>query len=577
MDASTQEDLPLSMPSEEEPTPSSGSTRNGNSPPSRQVSNISLPNKKSGLFGTSSNMINSIVGAGIIGIPFALSKAGIVAGVLMFFLVAYLTDKSLRIIVELASFHPKLRNLGVLTYEDLARIPFGRFGAAYVLTVMFVLAYGAMVAYLLVIKDNVPAVLGLADAGRGSFLEAEVTMIVTSFIIILPLSMMRDMATLAKTSLLSVLADVFLTGFVIAYSPVKSTVSEAGGFGRVLKENWINRDVFIGLGIISFAMACQHSAFIVSNSLKDHNAERWATVTFRSVSAATFLCLLLGMTGYLGFLDETEGDILVNFDSDSIVANAGRVLLSITMFFTYPMEAFVARHVLVALFYNGDMDGVTIGPNGDVVPLPKVMGVLGRRHIITLVIYVATLIPALIVNDLGPVLSITGSLGASCIAYVASGALYLGINGEEFLEYCRNMLESRGYKVEKRQKPSEVELPVVGDATATMASPDSDNGTTDEIPLIPSGIKPFWWYLCLFPVWVFLASWGATGTRNFLRSMEGYTSDVDSHVDSANVIGPRKRDYYISMFLITFGILAAVVGVISNIYVEVRHIFYTPT
>jgi hypothetical protein len=44
---------------------------NGRAPPSHQVSNISLPIKKSGLIGTSSNLVNSIVGAGIIGSPYA--------------------------------------------------------------------------------------------------------------------------------------------------------------------------------------------------------------------------------------------------------------------------------------------------------------------------------------------------------------------------------------------------------------------------------------------------------------------------------------------------------------------------
>ena len=60
---------------------------------------------------------------------------------------------------------------------------------------MFVLAYGAMVAYLLIIKDTVPTILGLSDAGKGNFIEAEVTMIVTSVLIVLPLSMMRDMVS----------------------------------------------------------------------------------------------------------------------------------------------------------------------------------------------------------------------------------------------------------------------------------------------------------------------------------------------------------------------------------------------
>ena len=128
---------------------------------------------------------------------------------------------------------------------------------------------------------------------------------------------------------------------------------------------------------------------------------------------------------------------------------------------------------MIALVYKGDMDGVTIGPNREIVPLPKIWRIFGGRHFVTLMIYIATLIPALLVDNLGPVLSLTGVLGASCIMYVACGAVYLGINGEEFLEYCQNILESWGYKVNKRPKPTEVELPVGGNATATMPAPQN--------------------------------------------------------------------------------------------------------
>jgi hypothetical protein len=85
-------------------------------PQSPGVSNISMPETKSGLIGASSNLVNSIVGAGIIGIPYAMRQSGIVVGIFLLVLVAYLTDKSLRIIIELACFHPKLKRLGVLTY-----------------------------------------------------------------------------------------------------------------------------------------------------------------------------------------------------------------------------------------------------------------------------------------------------------------------------------------------------------------------------------------------------------------------------------------------------------------------------
>mmetsp|Transcript_29450 Transcript_29450/g.80919 ORF Transcript_29450/g.80919 Transcript_29450/m.80919 type:complete len:591 (-) Transcript_29450:160-1932(-) len=566
-------------------------------PPLRQVSSIPDPKTKAGLFGVICNMTNSIVGAGIIGIPYALSQSGFVAGILLFILVAWLTDKSVRMIVELSLFHPKLKNLGVRTYEDLARIPFGRFGGLFVMSGMLVLAYGAMVSYLLIIKDTVPVIFGVAKANEGDFWEREFIMIVTSLIIVLPLSCMRDLANLVYTSFFSVLADIFLVGFVMGYSPINSSLEAAGGFGEVLKDNFVNARLFIGFGVMSFAMTVQHSAQLVANALENNTPERWAKVSFRSVALAAILCLLLGIFGYLGFLDDTRGNILNNFESDSVMANAGRALLAITMFFTYPMEAYVARHVLVQLIYKGDMDGNTIGPNAEIVPLPKMCGILGRREILTLSLYLASLLPALIVNDLGPVLSITGSLGASIVAYVASGMLYLGINGEEFLQYCREMLENHGYKMDKTPKPTEVELPVAGDAQATMATKadaESSDATTTTGTVVgefdlPRGIKPWWWYLGGFPIWVAIARRGAVGTRNFLTQYfhdqvqsqagtdeDGATHEVDLDADES-AMGATKGDYYVSMFLIAFGLVATIVGIASNIYVQVNEVFYTPT
>lgn len=91
-------------------------------PPRRQVSNVPVPNVRSGLGGASSNLINSIVGAGIVGIPFALKESGLLAGTALLLLASYFTDKSLRVLVELAHFSPRLAGRGVLTYEDLMSV-----------------------------------------------------------------------------------------------------------------------------------------------------------------------------------------------------------------------------------------------------------------------------------------------------------------------------------------------------------------------------------------------------------------------------------------------------------------------
>ena len=75
-----------------------------------------------------------------IGIPYAIRNAGLLAGILLLLLVSWMTDKSLRILIELANFHPKLKNLGVHTFEDLMSIPFGRAGTLFVLVNMYVLS-----------------------------------------------------------------------------------------------------------------------------------------------------------------------------------------------------------------------------------------------------------------------------------------------------------------------------------------------------------------------------------------------------------------------------------------------------
>jgi hypothetical protein len=290
----------------------------------------------------------------------------------------------------------------------------------------------------------------------------------------------------------------------------------------------------------------------------------------------------LGITGYLGFLDGTLGDVLNNFEPDTLEANAARGLLAITMFFTYPMEAFVARHVIVRLFFNGDMDGhdtatTTTNEFGESVRIESSWwgGWWTRRHKITLAIYVATLIPALLVNDLGSVLSITGSLGGSCLCYIGPGMVYLGIHGEAFLMYVGEVLEKYNrntsttflYAATTTTRTPTIgtdDLPVEGDTTATLHTKADHLGT-----LLQTAPKPWWWIPLAMPLWVAIATTGSQGMQTRLLQLEQEDHDgppVDD--EEIETIGPCHRDFFISIFFICFGILAAVVGLISNIYVQ---------
>jgi len=349
--------------------------------------------------------------------------------------------------------------------------------------------------------------------------------------------------------------------------------------------------------------------------------------------------LVLGVAGYLGFLEETSGDVLNNFGV-GLQPNIARGLLAITMFFTYPMEAFVARHVLVELIWNGDMDGyidIIVDEEANTVddcetPTPttgegdkdgiisaatkqqkrirsKFLGVLNRRQQVTLLIYVVTLIPALLVEDLGPVLSITGAIGGCALAYIGPGLAYLGIHGDDFLQRLANVILSMNTKTNTNTNTTvptitttEGELPIDGDATAQLVDPR----TIFSKEPMKGYTKPWWWYPLLMPLWVSVALSGSHGLNERLTALEGNhrpqnspTNDNnDDNADNTNttngtttsaadvgvgvdttgttaavIVEPCVIDYGFAIFFIIFGSIAMLAGVASNIYVQIHEIF----
>ena len=137
---------------------------------------------KSTLLGCAANLINAIVGAGIVGLPFAVQQAGFVAGIILVIVCAILTEKSLRLLIETA------KHAHVPTYEMVSEAAFGRFGFLFVAANMFVMAYGAMLSYLMIVKDSYSSIFGV---DRENYPMKRAILFLVSITIIVPLSSQR--------------------------------------------------------------------------------------------------------------------------------------------------------------------------------------------------------------------------------------------------------------------------------------------------------------------------------------------------------------------------------------------------
>lgn len=476
---------------------------------------------KSGLVGCVANLMNAIVGSGIVGIPYAVQQAGFCAGIFLIILCAIITETSLRLLIATA------KHVHVPSYETAAEAAFGRIGFKFVAINMFIMAYGAMLSYLMVVKDSFSAVLGIA---ADDYPLKRAVLFAVSIGIMVPLSSQRDMADLAKTSRLSVVIDSILVALVVYNAPIVTNLQKPGAVASYFEEIVHPSTVFIGLGVLSFAYVCQHSAFIIAGSLQRPTIKRWSTVTSISLTLCAILALTCGLSGYIGYGAATKGNILLNLDPASPSANVARAMLGTTMLFVYPLESFVARHVCVVLLFAGRR-----AHEGDD---SAILNRRDRRIGLTAALYLLAVIPAALFEDMGPVLAITGAVGGSCMSYIGPGALFMGIHGGRFIELIESSWLGSVLKRQQKQSSSstllianQIEQPTVAVETTPLvasaaqakqivkAADKAKTSVTETENCFVYAIKLMVWYLLGMPFWCSIAKQGKRGLTAHIEEM----------------------------------------------------------
>jgi sodium-coupled neutral amino acid transporter 11 len=99
------------------------------------------------------NMANSIIGAGIIGQPYALRQAGMAMGILLLTALTITVDWTVRLIVV----NSKLS--GADSFQATMQYCFGKSGLIAISVAQWAFAFGGMVAFCIIVGDTIPHVL----------------------------------------------------------------------------------------------------------------------------------------------------------------------------------------------------------------------------------------------------------------------------------------------------------------------------------------------------------------------------------------------------------------------------------
>ncbi|KAF3935784.1 hypothetical protein ABW20_dc0109069 [Dactylellina cionopaga] len=292
------------------------------------------------------NMANSIIGAGIIGQPYAFKQAGLATGVILLVVLTILVDWTINLIV----INSKLS--GANSFQATVSACFGKWGLISISLAQWAFAFGGMVAFCIIIGDTIPHVLAalfpsLKDMPVLWLLTNRRAIIALCVIAIsYPLSLYRDIAKLAKASALAlvsmlvIILTVITQGFFVAKE-------FRGTFTKPLLT--LNSGVFQAIGVISF----DHNSLLIYGSLRKPTLDRFARVTHYSTGISMVACMAMAFAGFLTFGDKTMGNVLNNFPSSNFMVNIARFCFGLNMLTTLPLEAFVCREVMLNYWYPG--------------------------------------------------------------------------------------------------------------------------------------------------------------------------------------------------------------------------------
>ncbi|TPX58232.1 hypothetical protein PhCBS80983_g03265 [Powellomyces hirtus] len=374
---------------------------------------------KSGIGGAAFNMSKTIVGAGVFGLPAAIHKSGFVTCIVLLIVLAIVVDWTILTLIRTGVMS------GVTSYKTLVQKNFGKAGMIFYAAAAFLFAFGGMTAYSVVIGDTIPVIIRAAtgftddvDIMNGGlltrfFMDRRVIVALTSFLVLLPASAPKRISKMSWTSFTGLAAVVFIIFVVV----IQGNLLPAELKGP--RENIFTiihpAGISSAIGTMSFAYVCHHNQFVIYRSIKNTSVKRYAIVDHLSLGYALVMSLFIGIGGYIAFTSESKGNIIKNLPTNMLIANIARAAFAIDMFFTYPLELYIARDVIREVFH------------------PKVKELSNVWHYsYTIALVVATTSIAVATCNLGFVFDITGGLAASVIAFILPSACYLKTVGGPF-------------------------------------------------------------------------------------------------------------------------------------------------
>ncbi|KAM4618524.1 putative sodium-coupled neutral amino acid transporter 8a [Polymixia lowei] len=352
-------------------------------------------------------MLKSALGAGLLNFPWAFERAGGIRSAVTVELVSLVFLISGLIILGYSS-----SISGQCTYQAVVKEVCGP-AIGQLCEVCFVFnLFMISVAFLVIVDDQLEKLcLSLYDLVTDLpesempyhwYTDQRIALLLLCVLLILPLSIPREISIQKYISVLGTLAATYLTiAIIIKYHTAPSIQVHITPLYSSGISSWAS--MFSVIPTICFGFQCHEASIAIYSSMENQRLSHWVLISVVSMIFCLVIYSLTGVYGYLMFGKDVKADILMSYTSDDVLMLIARLLFGISIITIYPIILLLGRSVIQDPLLSWRR---------------RVVGMVTEefenrsRYILTVLWIIVTLLIAMFVPDISKVISAIGGISA---------------------------------------------------------------------------------------------------------------------------------------------------------------------
>jgi len=373
-------------------------------------STLPAPQTYSTVFGTTMNLLNSVLGAGVLSIANSFTFCGILPSIVILTVSASLSYLSAYMIVKTNEI-ARAESLPALTTLAL-----GKNGSFVIAASSVLFCYSCMTAYIIMSAEIVQSWLSLVNIKINGFWDRAIFVLIYSVCIPVVLTFPRQIGFLSAISFACFLALVIYTISII-YKGI--TILPVKGVDPTCETSVLSFKVFNSLSIYSLALALTVVMIPILQKMEPNTLKK-----LMASGIAFFLSFIIvlvpGVIGYLLFGENSKPVILSNFDDKDKLFIIVKAAYFIVLVASYPVMGLALMGVTSRSFYHHD--------------LPQTLP-FGQRIVCLLVVNVVPIAIGMFLPNVRPAMAIGGALGGGLSNFVFPPLIWISLSRKRWFSF----------------------------------------------------------------------------------------------------------------------------------------------